>query len=146
MNRQTSNLLLGLYFIIFSNGLASAAELCPPKQNMRISSFIERRDPVNMSIYDILKLYKKGDPVIIGYIKGIADGFTWGGAALRADRQQELFCEPNNVSFDGDFSIRVIQNYVNERSWKNDVVDICASAPMVILQAFKRAFPCAKEK
>lgn len=118
----------------------ASAQDCAPRSSLPLSVLSTHNDPANVSARDAVARYRARDQVIIAYVKGVADGYTWAGAAERPrGAGGRLFCEPQ-VDFNADFAIMVLENFL--RRSPRGSLEVCGSLPAVFLRAFQAAFPC----
>ncbi len=135
--------LSGLLVAVVAVGSANA-KTCEARVRLPLSALSKAADPANASPRDAVARYRDRDQIMISYIKGVADGYTWAGAAERAAGPSggKLFCEPDNVSFTADLAIGALETYLNKVERVPDRFDPCGSLPFVILHAFQSAWPC----
>ncbi|TXI25331.1 MAG: hypothetical protein E6Q61_02565 [Nitrosomonas sp.] len=76
------------------------------------------------------------------YITGVGRGFQWANAMLRNEGMPPLYCAPDNVGFDQNDYLSLLENEVEKKNLRTDSPD--AAVEMVLLFALKHAFPCGK--
>jgi hypothetical protein len=142
VGRLIHRVLVALLVLAASPGFA-IAEVCQVRVFVPLSKLSTAGNPANVSAREAVARYKNRDQMMIGYFKGIADGYTWAAAAERAKGQGgRLFCEPASLDFDADMTVRVLEKYLDQVQIKPDGFDPCGSLPLVMLRAYQRAYPC----
>lgn len=76
------------------------------------------------------------------YMTGVGIGLKWANAMLKNEGKSPLYCAPDNVGFDQNDYLSLLENEVEKKNLRKDSPD--AAVEMVLLFALKNAFPCGK--